>query len=220
MGDGDLTHLQLDVYDTKEGLWNPEHGELVIPDDWGVLPRGDAFVTRQVKAAGTYWLLWQPRGKARPHRRLLGVCAPRSAIERAQALATETAEARDKRRAQGARQRDRHEKEYREDLVAAVRAWLDFDEEFDELAEEIARGAGEQAVVVSSGRVGRTTKLPLEERAALAGRAYIRHRFTDYEDELVELDPFETALDDLEYRDIKSRAHDTVDEFLAAHRQR
>jgi hypothetical protein len=68
--------------------------------------------------------------------------------------------------------------------------------------------------------VGQTTKLPLEERAALAGRAYIRHRFTDYEDELVEVDPFETALDDVEYRDIKSRAHETVDEFLTAHRQR
>jgi hypothetical protein len=88
-------------------------------------------VTRQVKAAGAYWLLWQPRGKNRRHRRLLGVCAPRSAIERAEALAAETAEARDKRRAQGARQRDHHVKEYQEDLVAAVRAWLDFTEEFE-----------------------------------------------------------------------------------------
>jgi hypothetical protein len=219
VGDEDLTQLHLDVYDTKEGLWNHEHGELAMPEDWEFLPSGDAFVTRQVKTAGSYWLLWRPRGRNRPHRRLLGICAPRTAIERAQALAADTAGARDKRRVQGARQRDRQESVYREDLVAAVRAWLDFTEEFDELADEIARGAGERAAVVSSGRVGRTRKLPLEERAALAARAYIRHRFTNYEDELVELDPFETAIDEFEYRDVKRRAHDAVDEFLAAHRQ-
>jgi uncharacterized protein DUF2293 len=73
--------------------------------------------------------------------------------------------------------------------------------------------------VVSSGRVGRTKQLPLEERAALAARAYIRHRFTDYEDQLVERDPFEGTLDDFEYRDIKRRAHDAVGDFLTAHQR-
>ena len=53
MDDVDLTHLPLDVYDTKDGPWNPEHGELVVPDDWEFLPPGDAFVTRQVKAASS-----------------------------------------------------------------------------------------------------------------------------------------------------------------------
>ena len=117
------------------------------------------------------------------------------------------------------RQRDRQEMAYREELMTAVRAWLDFTDEFDELAQEIARGAAERAAVVSSGRVGRTKQLPLEERAALAARAYIRHRFTDYEDQLVERDPFEGTLDDFEYRDIKRRAHDAVDDFLTAHRR-
>jgi hypothetical protein len=170
VGAGELTHLQLDVYDTKEGPWNPEHGELVVPDDWEFLPRGDAFVTRKVKAGGIYWLLWQPRGRNRPHRRLLGLWAPRAAVEQAQALAEVTVEARGKRRVQSARQRDRREAAYREEFVTAVRGWLDFTDEFDQLAQEIAQGAAERAAVVSSGRVGRTKKLPLEERAALAAR--------------------------------------------------
>jgi hypothetical protein len=108
---------------------------------------------------------------------------------------------------------------YRGELSAAVYAWLGFTDEFDELAQEIARGAAERAAVVSSGRVGRTKQLPIEERAALAARAYIRHRFTDYEDQFVERDPFEGTLDDFEYRDIKRRAHDAVDDFLTAHRR-
>ena len=46
--------VHLDVYDTRDGPWNPEHGDLEIPEDWEFLPAGDAFVTRQVKAAGAW----------------------------------------------------------------------------------------------------------------------------------------------------------------------
>ena len=44
---------------------------------------------------------------------------------------------------------------------------------------------------------------PRLERAALAGWATIRHGFTDYDDRLAELDPFEAEVDDFEYRTIK-----------------
>ena len=33
----DLTLLHLDVYDTRSGLWNPEHGAIQIPDGWEFL---------------------------------------------------------------------------------------------------------------------------------------------------------------------------------------
>ena len=79
-----------------------------------------------------------------------------------------------------------------------VVAWLDFAPEHAELAEQIATLAADRAVVVGSGRVGRTRLLPLEERAALAARATIRHRFTD-DDRLAELDPFEAETGDFEY---------------------
>jgi hypothetical protein len=98
MDDGAETELQIDVYMTREGPWNPEHGEIEIPDDWEFLPSGDAFVTRHVKAAGSYWVAWRPRGRKRPHRRRLGLWAPKEAIEAALAEAEATEEKRAKQR--------------------------------------------------------------------------------------------------------------------------
>ena len=221
--------LNLDVYDTRDGLWNPEHGALEMPEGWKHLPAGDAFVTRRVKAAGVFWLLWQPRGRNRPHRRSLGLLAPATTITAAQSEAEETAERRAKARVSGARQRERDEVRYREEFAAAVRVWLDFADEHFALAEEIAVGAAEQAAVVGSGRVGRTRTLPLEERAALAARAYIRHRHTDYEEKLGGIDAFEIGLDELDdlddleyvdYPEIKRAAQRDVDAFLDEHRHR
>jgi AcrR family transcriptional regulator len=37
----DLMTVHLDVYDTRDGPWNPEHGDLEIPEDWEFLPAGD-----------------------------------------------------------------------------------------------------------------------------------------------------------------------------------
>lgn len=38
MGDIDLTQLNLDVYMTRESPWNPDHGEIEIPDEWDSCP--------------------------------------------------------------------------------------------------------------------------------------------------------------------------------------
>jgi hypothetical protein len=62
--------------------------------------------------------------------------------------------------------------------------------------------------------------LPLEERVALAARATIRHRFTDYDDRLLTRDVSDTAIDDFEYRLVKQTAHDDVDDLLSMHRRR
>jgi hypothetical protein len=83
---------------------------------------------------------------------------------------------------------------------------------------EIADGVAEHAAVVGSGRVGRTRTLSLEERAQLAARAFIRHRFTDYEDRLGDIDMLFEAIDDVEYREVKHLAQARVDQFLADHR--
>jgi hypothetical protein len=211
--------LVLDVYETKQGLWNPEHGELELAADWEFLPSGDAFVTRRVKAAGVYWNAWRPRGRDRPHRRRLGLFAPAAAITRARADADETAQRRARQRVASARSRDKAEEVYQQEFRAAVVAWLGFAPEHAAVAQEIADVTAERAVVVGSGRVGRTRVLSLEERVALAARATIRHRFTDYDDLLVGLDPSDAAIDDIEYRLIKQSAHDDVDDFLTAHRR-
>jgi len=176
MDDGDIAGQQLDVYMTREGPWNPEHGDLEIPEDWDFLASGDAFVTRRVKAAGTFWVAWRPRGKNRPHRRRLGLWAPKTAIEEAWAEAAATEAERARQRERGAKSRERQEVVYRDELADAIRRFLAFAPEHSELAEEIAAEAATRAAVMGSGRVGRTRTLSLDERAVLAARALIRHR--------------------------------------------
>jgi hypothetical protein len=218
MAEPDLTSLNLDVYDTRQGPWNPDHGEIKIPGDWDFLPSGDAFVTRKVKGGGVYWVAWRPRGKGRPHRRLLGLWAPSEAVERSRAMAEETAAERVRRREQGARQRARTEDRYRGDLGAAILDFLAFSSNHQELASQIAQSAAELAATVGSGRVGRTRTLPLGERAALAARAWIRHNFTGYEKELAAARDELGVVDEVVYRDLKQTASEAVDAFLAYHR--
>ncbi len=214
----DLTQLHLDVYDTRDGPWDPEHGVLTIPDGWQFLPSGDAFITRTVKGAGLYWVAWRPRGRSRPHRRKLGLWAPAEAIERARAAADQTASRRARGRQQGARQRARAEDRYRTELAAAIVDFLAFRTAYQELAIEIADGAARQAAEVGSGRVGRTRTLSVEERAVLAARAWIRHRYTDYETRLDTTYGDDLLLDELTYREVKSAANRAVDDFITAHR--
>lgn len=219
MSDTDLTRLHLDVYMTRDGRWNPDHGDIEIPDDWDYLQSGDAFVTRRVKAAGVFWVAWRPRGRNRPRRRRLGLWALREAIETAQAQAAATEEQRAERRATGARTRADVEAKYRSDLEDAVRLFLDFSPDHADLADEIAREAAGRAAEVGSGRVGRTSTIPIEERAALAARALMRHRHTSYEDDVFDAameDPWD---EDFWYREAKAEAQLAVDDFLDRHRQ-
>lgn len=97
-------------------------------------------------------------------------------------------------------------------------AFLSFAPEHAQLAEQIASETAAHAAVVGSGRVGRTQLLSLQEKAALAARAHIRHRYTAYEDQLGDL-PFEAWDEDDLYREIKGAAHEAVDDFLEDHRQ-
>lgn len=219
MDDGDITQLQLDVYMTREGPWNPEHGDLEIPQDWDFLPSGDAFVTRRVKTKGTYWVAWRPRGRNRPHRRKLGLWAPKTAIEQAWADAAATEERRAKQRQHGAKSRERKEIVYRDELADAIRRFLAFAPEHSELSNEITSEAATRAALVGSGRVGRTRTLSLDERAALAARALIRHRYTNYEDDLSDASMEDPWDEDFWYREIKADAQRAVDDFLDEHRE-
>jgi hypothetical protein len=215
--DLDLTELHLDVYDTRDGPWTPEHGDVEIPADWELLPPGDAFVTRTVKAAGRYWLCWQPRGRHRDRRRLLGLWAPAESIRAAEQRAKQTAEKRAAARQVSARSRGRRESRYQDELRTAVLEFLDFAPAYIDLAETIATETAARAAVVGTGRVGRTQLLTLEDKARLAARAHIRHRYTRYESELDNLPPEACGEEDL-YREIKGAAHEAVDEFLDNHR--
>src|SRR5690349_5891975 len=141
----DLTAVVLDVYDSRTGWWNPEHGELVPPETWAFLPTGEAFVTRTVKSAGVFWLAWSPRSASRRHRRLLGLWAPETTIVAARQAAADTAAQRAVRREAGARSRERQEARYQDELTAAIVAFLAFAPEHEELAATIAKQAAQRA---------------------------------------------------------------------------
>jgi hypothetical protein len=213
----DLAQLNLDVYDTRRGLWNPEHDDIEVPDGWGFLPAGDTFVTRTVQASGTYWVKWRPRGKK--GRRRLGVWAPVEVIAQARAKAAETEEERARRRLQGARSRERQEDRYRKEFADAVREFLRFAPEHAELADRIAEATALHAAEVGSGRVGRTRTIEMTERATLAARAYIRHHHTTYEDELWNQASNGIWDDEFLYRQVKREAQNAVDRFLEQHRE-
>jgi hypothetical protein len=213
-----LSTQHLDVYATKNGPWNPEHGDIEIPAGWDFLPSGDAFLTRTVKAAGSYWLSWQPRSRQRQHRRLLGLWAPSQAIATAVTRAEETAARRAVKRALGAESRRLHEDRYRDELEVAIVRFLAFARPHRELERRIAKETAAHAAVVGSGRVGRTRKLTLEDRAALSARAYIRHGFTSYHDDLDSVSP-EHWDEEYLYREIKGAANEAVDRFLLEHRR-
>jgi hypothetical protein len=210
----------LDVYEARTGWWHPVIGEVGLPDGWEFLASGDAFVTRRVKAGGVYWTAWKPKNRGGGHRRRLGLLAPGAAVESARADATATAAQRATARAASTRHRDRTEADYQAEMRDAIHQWLDFAAEHAALASDIADGATAKATVVGSGRVGRTRTLGVDERAALAARAYIRHHYTDYEARLDEASGMNgDDLDGGEYREIKQIAHDTVEAFLRTHRK-
>jgi hypothetical protein len=213
----EIAALKLDVYDTRQGWWNPEHGDLEIPNGWEYLPTGDAFLTRTVKAAGVYWLSWQPRSRNHPHRRLQGLWAPAAAIRAAEERAKQTAAKRAVSRAQSERSRARHEQRYHEELREAILGFLDFSPTHAGLAEQIAAETAAHAAVVGSGRVGRTQLISLAQKAELAARAHIRHRYTSYHHELDQI-PFDAWQEDDVYREVKGAAHQAVDDFLDEHR--
>ena len=217
----DPSSENLDVYDTKTGWWHPDFGDLCVPDGWEFLASGDAFITRRVKVGGIYWIAWKPKNRRGGHRRRLGLLAPTATIDAARTDAVASAEQRAAQRVAGARHRERIEADYRVELRDTVLRWLDFAPEHSDLASDIADGAAAQETVVGSGRVGRTKTVNLDDRAALAARAYIRHRHTDYDDRLDDATGLlGTDIEGDDYREIKRVAQDEVDAFLVARRQR
>lgn len=202
-----------------EGYWNPDHGEVEVPEGWTFLPAGDAFVTRQAKK-GPHWVLLKRR---KGYTATLGVFCPEESVKVAEAKATRTKGAREAQREVGKRTRARAEERYRAELEEEVLSFLGFAPGHASLAREIAKGAAAQATPVGSERVGRTRTLSLSKRAELAARAYIRHEHTNYEALLWDLSGENPCIDvedekDPRYHAIKAEAQREADRFLAEHR--
>lgn len=155
-------------------------GQLRVPDDWELLPPGDAALTRRVKQGGPCWTVSEKKGRKVFSR---GVWAPAARIAAVRAgLDAERADpAYERKLAAGRARREREQVTYVEDFRGAVLQFLAFPPVHAELASRLATAITAHATPVGSGTVARTERIPLEERAAAAVIAWLRHQTTGYD---------------------------------------
>jgi hypothetical protein len=153
---------------------------LTAPADWTLLPPGDAALTRRVKAAGDHWVVAEKKGRKLFSR---GIWAPAKTIDRirAELEVQRSTESYAKKKASGARRRDKAQAEYVEDFHGAVVTYLAFHPSHADLAQRLARAVTAHATPIGSGTVARTKRIPVEQRAEAAVIAWMRHQTTGYD---------------------------------------
>jgi hypothetical protein len=158
----------------------PDGSVLTAPDGWALLPPGDAALTRRVKEAGDHWLVQEKKGRKIFSR---GVWAPAATIDRirAELEAERATESYAKRKEAQARRRNQAQAEYVEDFFGAVVTFLAFHPNYADLANRLARAVTDHTTPVGSGTVGRTKRIPVEQRAEAAVIAWMRHQTTGYD---------------------------------------
>jgi hypothetical protein len=153
---------------------------LPIPETWEFLEAGDPGVTRKVTAAGIYWRVQIRKGRRDIS---LGVWAPKETIKKAK---TETEKVRStdsykKNMANAKIRRDKKQDAYAEQFYCEVRLFLSFAECYKDYEDAMAKAITAHAIPVGSGTVARTETIPIEERAAKAVIAWMRHQTTNYD---------------------------------------
>ena len=153
---------------------------LTVPDDWALLPPGDAALSRRIKADGPSWTVIELKGNKRFSR---GIWAPAARIEalRAALLLERQDPAYARKLEAGRARRAVEQAEYVEDFRGAVVDFLGFAPSYRALAERLADRITAHATPVGSGTVARTERIPLGERAEAATIAWMRHQTTGYD---------------------------------------
>ncbi len=165
---------------SKGELIGPDGKVLTVPERWSFLPAGDAGVTRKVTASREYW-----RVEYRKGRRTFsaGIWAPTNTIQQAQ-KEVQQVRATDQYRKKQNYAADRREKlqaAYETEFCSTVEDFLAFHPVHQELEKKLAIAVTTHAVPVGSGTVARTQMIPVEERAARAVIAWMRHQTTAYD---------------------------------------
>ena len=139
---------------------------LTVPDDWSLLPPGDAALSRRIKQDGPTWTVIEQGGiEALRAEREIGRQDP----------------AYQKKLAAGRARRAEEQAEYVEDFLAEVRRFLAFHPRYEAEERVMAEAIAAHATPVGSGTVARTERIPIEERAEAATIAWMRHQTTGYD---------------------------------------
>ncbi|MGK0187237.1 MAG: hypothetical protein ACI9R3_003023 [Verrucomicrobiales bacterium] len=162
---------------------NADDKTLDVPEDWGLLPPGDAAMSRRIKKDGPTWTMIEMKGRKRFSR---GIWAPAERIEalRAELEAERLDPAYQKKLDAGRARREKEQVAYAGEFETTVFDYLNFHPAHHELAKAMAKAIADHAVPVGSGTVARTQRIPIEQRAEAATIAWMRHQTTAY-DEMV-----------------------------------
>jgi hypothetical protein len=151
-----------------------------VPTGWKNLPAGDASVTRKLKSLGPTWTVQEKKGrKAFSH----GVWAAKEQIEEAITLveAQRADPKHQKKLAQVKVRREEKETVFGEDFQQEIIQFLNFDQKHHLLVEQLSKLVKEHAVPVGSGTVARSSSVTLDNKAALAVMAWMRHQTSAYD---------------------------------------
>lgn len=153
---------------------------LTVPDDWALLPPGDAALSRRLKQDGPTWTVIEVKGRKRFSH---GIWAPASRIEalRAERQTEQQDPAYLRRLEAGRRRRAEEQTAYVGDFQQAVLAYLAFHPAYADLAARLAQRITAHATPVGSGTVARTERIPIDKRAEAATLAWMRHQTTGYD---------------------------------------
>jgi hypothetical protein len=153
---------------------------LSVPDDWELLPPGDAALSRRLKQAGPTWTVIEIKGRKRFSH---GIWAPTATIAtlRAERQHEQADPAYQKKLDASRLRRAREEQTYAADFRAAVLAFLNFHPTYTREADQLATLIAAHATPVGSGTVARTERIPIEQRAEAATIAWLRHQTTGYD---------------------------------------
>ena len=158
-----------------------QQGELLSPPvGWAFLPAGDAGITRKVTSQGAFWRVEVKKGRRTMS---MGIWAPETTIARAKQAVQEVRLTDDykKKQVYAVERREKKQVQYDAEFCQAVEQFLNFHSIYKELEQKLAKAVTVHAIPVGSGTVARTQMSPIEERAALAVMAWMRHQTTDYD---------------------------------------
>ena len=165
----------------KNGNLIGEKGETLIPPaSWAFLPAGDAAITRKVTSKGVFWRVEVKMGRRKISQ---GIWAPATIIMqvREEVMATRLTDEYKKKRVSDISRRDLKQERYDAEFCKAVEDYLGFDEIYKTMEKSLAKAVTVHAIPVGSGTVARTQTIPVEERAAHAVIAWMRHQTTAYD---------------------------------------